>query len=156
VEGEGEQRIWIRRGWCAQCRRAQALLPSFVLFRRLDEDAVIGSALTLAAGGTGARKVAQQLGRPHTTVRAWWRRASAQAPTLLASLLEVATSLDAAPVDLMKDGLAGVLEALEAAWERARRYLGDRLPDRWGFWSLISGGLALATNRSPLFPARGG
>lgn len=130
-------------------------MPSFLFVRRLDEDAVIGSALTLAAGGLGGRKVARQLRRPHTTVRDWWR-ASARAPTLLASVLARATSLDAAPVDLALDGLAGVLESLEAAWERARQRLGDRLPDRWGFWSLISGGLALATNTSPLFPAGGG
>ena len=68
------QRIWIRRGWCARCRRTQAFLPSFLFARRLDEDAVIGSALTLAVGGRGARTIAQQLAVPHTTVRDWWRR----------------------------------------------------------------------------------
>jgi hypothetical protein len=151
-EREGEQRIWIRRGWCGQCGRTQALLPSFLFVRRLDEDAVIGSALTLAASGTGVRKVAWQVALPHTTVRDWWRRACARAPTLLASLLALATSLDSAPVDLTMDGLAGGLQALEAAWGRARLRSSERLPDRWGFWSLISGGLALATNTSPLFP----
>jgi hypothetical protein len=156
AERRPEQRIWIQRGWCAHCRHAEALLPSFLLVRRLDEDAVIGSALSLAAGGTGARAIAQQLAVPRSTVRDWWRRACARAPTLLASLLALATSLDPAPVALTADGLVGVLEALENAWERARQHLGARLPDRWGFWSLISGGLALAAHTSPPLPGGSG
>lgn len=147
------QRIWIGRGRCRPCRRTQALLPSFLLARRLDEAAVIGSALTLAAGGSGARTIAQHLDLPHTTVRDWWRRVRAQAPGLLANLLALAISLDAAPVPLATDGAAAVLEALEHAWQRARQRLGARVPDRWGFWSLISGGLALAPHTSPPFRA---
>lgn len=146
------QRIWIRRGWCARCRRTQAFLPSFLFARRLDEDAVIGSALTLAASGRGARTIAQQLAVPHTTVRDWWRRMRAQAPMLLASLLALATSLDPAPVGLTTDGAPGVLEALESTWQRARQRLDAHIPDRWAFWSLVSGGLALAPNTSPPFP----
>jgi hypothetical protein len=127
-------------------------LPSFLLARRLDAAAVIGSALSLAAGGLGARRVAEQLALPHTTVRDWWRRACARAPTLLTSLLTLATSLDPAPVGLTTDGLAGVLEALESAWQRARQRLGARIPDRWAFWSLVSGGLALAPHTNPPLP----
>ena len=146
------QRIWIRRGWCAHCRCTQALLPSFLFARRLDEDAVIGSALTLAAGGSGARTIAQQLALPHTTVRDWWRRVRARAPTLLVALLALATSLDPAPVGLTADGAPGVLQALENAWQRAWQRLGARIADRWGFWSLVSGGLALAPHTSPPLP----
>ena len=154
--GPAEHRVWIRRGWCARCRRTQALLPAFLFVRRLDENAVIGSALTLAVAGAGARRVARHLALPHTTVRDWWRRACARAPTLLAALLSLATSVDPAPVDSKADGLSGVLEALASAWQRARQRLGARLSDRWGFWSLISGGLVLGTNTSPLFPGRSG
>ena len=146
------ERIWIRRGWCAQCGRTQALLPSFLFVRRLDVDTVIGSALEQAAGGRGARPIAHALGLPYTTVRDWWRRVCARGPTLLASLLAVATSLDLAPVALSRDGAAAVLEALEQTWQRARQRLGARIPDRWAFWSLVSGGLALATNISPPLP----
>lgn len=149
-----EQRVWIRRAWCRQCRRTHALVPSFLFARRLDLAAVIGSALTLAAQGRGMRPIAQQLAVPHSTVRDWWRRVRIRAPTLLASLLTLATSLDPAPVSLAADGTAAVLEALECAWERARVRLGRRLPDRWAFWSLISGGRALAPHRSP--PLSGG
>lgn len=48
---------------------------------------VIGSALHQAAGGRGARAIAEQPGIRHTTVRDWWRRVRALASTLLAGLL---------------------------------------------------------------------
>jgi hypothetical protein len=147
------QRIWIRRGWCPGCRRTQALLPSFLFVQRLDVAAVIGIALTRAAAGDGARPIAADLDLPHTTVRDWWRRVRAGARGLLGPLLMRATSLDPAPVDLLHDGAAAVLEALHAIWQRTHQRLGVRSPDQWALWSLISGGLALAPHTSPPFPA---
>jgi hypothetical protein len=147
-----EQRVWIRRGWCGQCQRTQALLPSFLFARRLDPAAVIGAACTLAVAGWGMRPIARQLAVPHSTVRDWWRRLRIRAPTLLAPLVRLATRLDPAPVALAADGAAAVLEALETTWERARTRLGPRLPDRWACWSVISGGQVLAPHRSPPFP----
>jgi hypothetical protein len=147
-----EQRIWIRRGWCPRCRHTQALLPSFLFVRRLDVSVVIGTGLEQAAGGRGARPIAAHLAVPHTTVRDWWRRLQVQAPWLLASLLALALRLDPAPVDLRRDGGAAVLEALAAAWQRAGRHLGAPPSDRWAFWSLMSGGLALAPHSRPPFP----
>ncbi|MBM2850240.1 MAG: hypothetical protein HW418_3182 [Anaerolineales bacterium] len=144
-----EQRIWIRRGWCACCQHTQALLPSFLFAHRIDANVVIGSALEQAAAGSGTRPIAQRLELPHTTVRDWWRRVTATAPLLLAALLAYATSVDPAPVTLLMDGVAAVLEALAQACERTRQRLGTRLPDCWAFWSLISGGLALAPHTSP-------
>jgi hypothetical protein len=128
------------------------LLPSFLLIDRLDVVQVIGVGLDHAAHGMGARTVAHQLALPHTTVRDWWRRLRARAPTLLVAILALATSLDPAPVDLMMDGAPAVLEAVELTWQRAARHLADRLPDRWGFWSLVSGGLALAPHTGPPLP----
>jgi hypothetical protein len=147
-----DQRIWIRRGWCASCRQTHALLPSFLFVRRLDAGAVIGAGLEQAAGGSGARPIAHRLGIPHSTVRDWWRRLRSRAPTLLAVALAVATRLDPAPVELRRDGAAAVLEALVAAWRRAERRLAGRAPDPWAFCSLMSGGRALAPHTSPPFP----
>lgn len=127
-------------------------MPSFLFVHRLDTNAVIGSALEQAAGGRGTRPIAHGLAVPHTTVRDWWRRVRARTPTLLASLLALATSLDPAPVVLGKDGAAAVLEALEHTWQRARQHLGAHMPDRWAFWSLVSGGLALSPHTSPPLP----
>lgn len=149
AERRPAQRIWIGRGWCARCGCTQALLPSFLLARRLDTNAVIGSALEQAAGGSGARPIAGRLGLPHTTVRGWWRRLRARAPELLETVLAVATGLDPAPVALTTAGAGAVFEALSCAWHRARQRVAGRIPDRWAFWSLISGGLALAPHTSP-------
>jgi hypothetical protein len=151
-----EQRVWIRRGWCPHCRHTHALLPSFLLVRRLDAGPVIGAGLEQAASGSGARTVAQQVAVPPTTVRDWWRRLRAQAPLLLVSLLALALRLDAAPVDLRRDGAGAVLEALTAAWQRAQQRRPEHFPDRWAFWSLMSGGRALAPHTSPPFPGEPG
>jgi hypothetical protein len=152
ARGQPDQQVWIRRGWCRRCRGTHAFLPSFLFAHRLDPVAVIGAAFTLAAAGRGLRPIAHLLAVPHSTIRDWWRRLRIRAPTLLASLLALATSLDPAPVALAQDGAAAVLEALEATWQRARGRLGERVPERWAFWSLMSGGRILAPHRSPPFP----
>jgi len=147
-----EQRIWIRRGRCKRCRCTQALLPSFLLICRLDVTQVIGTALDQAAAGTGARTIARHLGVPHTTARDWGRRVRANASVLLSPLLALATSFDPAPVDLTTDGTAAMLEALRCAWQRTQRRLAGQIPDLWSFWSLVSGGQALALHMSPPLP----
>jgi hypothetical protein len=128
------------------------LLPSFLLVCRLDVVQVIGYATCRAAAGIGGRTIAEELALPHSTVRDWWRRVKINAPELLASVLALATSVDPAPVDLRTDGAAAVMEALWGAWQRARQHLVSRTPDQWAFWSLISGGLALAPHTSPPLP----
>jgi hypothetical protein len=153
TDGGQEQRLWIRRGRCPGCQRSHALLPSFLLVRRLDAVQQIGAGVEQAVAGSGGRTIAQRLDLPHTTVRDWWRRFRARAPTLLGALLRLATSLDPAPVRLRTEGAAAVLEGLASTWERAQQRLGTRLPDRWSCFSLISGGEALAAHTSPPFPA---
>jgi hypothetical protein len=65
--------------------------------------------------------------------------------------------LDAAPVLLSgTDDERAAFEALGASWQRARTRFGGRIPELWHFWSLISGGRALGTNRSPLYAPRTG
>jgi transposase-like protein len=134
-------------------------LPDFLLERRLDEVEVIGQALALGiVGGLGMRSVANRLGVPMTTARDWRRRFQLHAPALAAALVALAVHLDPTAVLLSHDGEAAALEALGAAWQRARTRFGARvpLPTVWRFWSLISGGKALGTNRSPPFRQRSG
>jgi hypothetical protein len=150
VRGPGTEQVWIRRGRCARCLRSHALLPDFLLERRVDTVEVIGHALALGiVGGLGMRTVAEQLGVPLTTARAWRRRFQLRAPALAAALVAVAVHLDAAAVVLTTDGEAAGLEALGAAWQRARTRFGEGVPGVWRFWSVLSGGQALGTNRSP-------
>jgi len=150
VRGPGTDQLWIRRGRCSRCLRSHALLPDFLLERRLDDVEVIGQALALGiVGGLGMRRVANQVGVPMTTARDWRRRFELRAPTLAAALVAMAVQLDPAAVLLSTDGETAALEALGAAWLRARTRFGERTPVLWRFWSLISGGRALGTNRSP-------
>jgi hypothetical protein len=157
VRGPGTEQVWIRRGRCSRCLRSHALLPDFLLERRVDTVEVIGHALALGIiGGLGMRTVAEQLGVPMATARGWRRRFQVHAPVLAAALMAVAVQLDPTPVLLEGQGESAVLEALGAAWQRARSRFGGRVPAVWQFWSLISGGKALGTNRSPPFARRGG
>ena len=149
VRGPGTQRLWIRRGRCSRCLHSHALLPDFLLERRLDEVEVIGRGLALAVGGLAMGTVAEQVGVPMTTAREWRRRHQLRAPALAAALVALAVYLDPAAVLLATAGEATALEALGAAWQRARARFGERVPTVWRFWSLISGGQALGTNRSP-------
>jgi hypothetical protein len=157
VRGPGTEQLWIRRARCSKCLRSHALLPDFLLERRLDEVEVIGRTLALGiVSGLGMRNVANRLGVPMTTAREWRRRFQIRAPTLAAALVAVAVHLDPAAVVLTTDGEAAALEALGATWQRARARFGAHVPSVWRFWSVISGGQALGTNRSPPFARRSG
>jgi hypothetical protein len=149
VRGPGTEHVWIRRGRCADCRRSHALLPDFLLERRLDEVEVIGRSLALHVTGLSMRNVAEHMAVPMTTAREWQRRFQVRAPVLTAVFTALAVHLDPAAVLLAANGEAAALEALGVAWQRARARFGDRVPAIWRFWSLISGGQALGTNRSP-------
>jgi hypothetical protein len=128
------------------------------LERRLDEVQLIGHALALGiTSGWGMRPVAERLGIPLTTARDWRRRFRVNAVRLAMVLVAVAVRLDPAPVLLSGAGNERVaFEALGASWQRTHTRFGERTPDQWRFWSLISGGRALGTNRSPPYAARTG
>jgi hypothetical protein len=121
-----------------------------LLERRLDEVGVIGRALVLSSViSLGMRQVADQVSVPMTTARGWRRQFRLRAPALAAAIVAIAVQLDPTAVLLDGTGETAALQALGAAWQRARRRFGERIPGLWRFWSLISGGQALGTNRSP-------
>ncbi|HKE98243.1 MAG TPA: DUF6431 domain-containing protein [Actinomycetes bacterium] len=153
----GERRLWIRRGRCSACRRSHALVPDFLLARRLDGVEAVGHGLALAAGGIGQRAVARHLDVPHTTARAWWRRFRARSPTLTAALVALAVGLDGVAVELgADDGASAALAALAVLWQRARARWGERVGAVWRFWSRVTGGRALATTTSAPLAGRSG
>src|SRR6266542_104294 len=98
-------RVWVARAKCRPCGVTHALLPSFLLLRRVDVVWVIGEALERVAAGVGVRPVAAGLGVPHTTVRDWWRRLGVRAPVLVAGLCALLVELGG-----LVDGLPGVAE----------------------------------------------
>ena len=140
ARGPGTERLWIRRRRCARCRRSHALLPDFLLERRLDEVEVIGQALALSiVNGLGMRPVAERLGVPMTTARDWRRRFRVNALVLATALVALAVRLDPAAVLLSATHHeTAALESLGAAWQRARTRFGQRMPKLWRFWSLSS------------------
>jgi hypothetical protein len=119
---------------------------------------VIGQALVLSVGGgLGIRPVAERLGVPMTTARDWQRRFRGNALMMVTALVAVAVQLDPAPVLLRApNDETAALEALGATWQRVRTRFGERVPELWRWWSVISGGKALGTNRSPPYPRRTG
>ena len=120
-----------------------------MLVRRLDVVEVIGHGLARTViQGLGLRSVAEQFGVPHTTIRSWWRRFRARAPTLLATCLALAVQLTGLSVQLAADDERGALEALGVAWDRAHAWFGEHVGELWPFWSRISRGQALGTNTS--------
>jgi hypothetical protein len=150
--GRRVERLWIGRSVCRGCGRTHALLPSFVVPRRLDAAPVIGAALERAAGGLGHRPLAAWLGLPETTVRGRLRRARAQAALLAARLWRLAQELGAlaprAPPG--ERPLAALLRALAVAHGAAARRLGEAgLPDRFGLLVCLAGDGLLAHTSSP-------
>jgi hypothetical protein len=66
------------------------LLPVTVLLRRAYAVEVIGAALTARAGGSGHRRIGEQLGVPVATVRGWLRVMGARLEQVRIRLLAVA------------------------------------------------------------------
>lgn len=123
--------IFIRRARCSACATSHALIPALLLSRRFDHVEVIGTALTRAVSGAGMRPIALHLGVPHSTARDWRRRYRARAPTLAAGFAALAVELGGLAPDVSRDPETAGLEALAAAWERARRRFGTSIPTPW-------------------------
>ena len=150
VREQGEHRLFIRRGRCQRCGQTHALLPSFLLGRRLDPVAVIGRALALGVSGLGMLKVAAEVGVPHSTARDWRRRHRARAPALAVGFAALRVELGDEVTTLPEVPEQAALAALGAAWAARRGLLG-----LWGFASVMSCGSWLGTNKTPLWAPLG-
>lgn len=143
-------RIWVRRGKCQRCGVTHALLPVFLLLRRLDPVAVIGNAVARMVGGGGARPAAEQAGVPHTTARDWRRRHRARAPSWLSRAEALIAELGGELPWWADDVERAALEAMVTAWRRAgMRTAGGEVLGLWQFVSAISGGSWLGTTTTP-------
>src|SRR5258708_22998356 len=91
---ERERKIFMPRVRCRACGVTHALLPAFVLARRLDAAEPVGAVIGQVAGGAcGVRRAAAAAGVPHTTARGWVRRVTARAGGLAGSFSAVAGGL---------------------------------------------------------------
>jgi hypothetical protein len=121
------------------------LLPASVLLRRADAVEVIGAGLLAAAGGLGKRRVAEQVGRPVSTVRGWLARLARVADRVLAVCAAVAAGFGAGfvPPAPTAGPVAAVVEMLGGLGRAAGRRLGgSRSP--WRLAALVTGGRLLA------------
>ena len=148
-------RVWVARAKCRPCGVTHALLPSFVLLRRVDVVWVIGEALERVAAGAGLRPVAAGLGVPHTTARDWWRRFEMRAPVLAAGLCSLAVELGGVVGGLFGVPERGALAALAALAARVGQRLGGAGPATWPLAAVVSGGGWLGATTSPPWAGRG-
>ena len=151
--GRARFRLLVRRACCGGCGRTHALLPGFLLARRLDAVDAVGCALGMAADGHGYRPIAAALGLPGSTVRGWLRRLRARADVLRGWFVGLAVELAEPPARPPPAcSLLGLLvRAIADAFLAARLRLGPGAVTGgvWAFSSAASSGWLL-TNTSGL------
>lgn len=145
--------MFVPRVRCGSCDCTHAVLPAFVLVRRLDVVTSIGAALEDVAGsGCGVRPAARRVGVPYTTARGWVRRFGRRAERLQVAFgaltVELGGVVAAGPGgDAPRRALAAVTAAFDAAcWLVGWSGLG-----RWRFASAVSGGSLIGTNTNTLY-----
>jgi Domain of unknown function (DUF6431) len=141
------RRIFVPRLRCGPCRVTHALLPAFVLARRLDAAEAIGGVLAaVAAGRCGVRPAAERAGVAHTTARGWWRRFVARAPALGAGFAALAVELGGGAVSPPEGAARFAAAAIGAAFTAASGLPGWAPLGAWRFASAVTGGRLLAAN----------
>lgn len=150
LRGEaGPVEVRPRRGRCRSCTKTQVLVPDVALARRVDTAAVIGRALTAAAGGAGHRKVAVVVARPVSTVRGWLRRFVAAAARVAVHFRAWAHALDPNLGAIAPSGstLVDAVETIGVAARAASLRLGPR--PAWSWASALSAGGLISNTNSP-------
>lgn len=151
VSAEVIHRLSVRRARC--CERTHALLPGFVTLGRLDAVGVIGPAVETMCGGVGMRRVAEDLGLKHTTVRDWRRRFARRAEMLAVGFSRFCVAVGGLAPRLSGQPEAVAVAAATAAWVAARRRFGDGVGGLWRLANAVIGGHLLSTNTDPPWAA---
>ena len=141
----------VHRVRCPRCRAGYAILPDFVVARRLDTAEVIGAAVTAAAGAPGAaRGTALLAGVPARTVRSWRARFTAISMPLAIGFSALAAGRGWQPVDLPRATPAHTaMAAIGAAWHTTlTRYPASPLRGPWRFANAMCGGALMAIRRA--------
>jgi hypothetical protein len=141
------RRIFVPRLRCGPCRVSHALLPAFVLARRLDTAETIGGVLAaVAAGRCGVRPAAERAGVAHTTARGWWRRFAARAPVLGTGFAALAVELGGEAITPPAGAARFAAAAAGAAFAAAAGLPGWAPLGAWRFASAVTGGTMLAAS----------
>ncbi len=121
-EGGVVHTIFVRRAYCRPCDRGEALVPDFVLARRLDSTATIGAALLQDAGvelPDGATDLYREV--PSRTLRSWRQRFAERADELAAILSAFCAAWGGLAPRSAPTALGRATESIGAAWRAARR-----------------------------------
>ena len=149
---ERERKIFIPRVRCRVCGVTHALLPAFVLARRLDAAEPVGAVIGQVAGGAcGVRGAAAAAGVPYTPARGWARRFAGRAGELAVSFSALAVELGGEVVRPVLDRLRWAVAAIGAAFTAAAGLPGWAVLGRWRFACAVTGGSLLAANASSPF-----
>ena len=149
---ERERKIFIPRVRCRACGVSHALLPAFILARRLDAAETAGAVIGQVTGGAcGVRPAAAAAGVPYTTARGWVRRFAARAGELAVSFSALAVELGGEVVRPLPDRCRFAVAAIMAGFAAAAGLPGWAVLGRWRFASAVTGGSLLAANASSPF-----
>jgi len=143
-----ERKVFIRRVRCRCCGATHAVLPAFLLARRLDAADQAGGVIGQVAAGRGVRPAAAAAGVPHATARGWVRRLGSRAGGLAVSFAALAADLGGEVLVPGPDRFGHAVAAITAAFAAAAALPGWAALGPWRFASAVTGGSLLAANAS--------
>lgn len=141
----------VHRVRCPRCRAGHAVLPDFVVARRLDSADVIGAAVAATADAPGAARAAALLATvPARTVRSWRARFTVISMPLALGFSALAAERGWQPADLPGVTPAHTaMAAIGAAWHTTlTRYPASPLRGPWRFANAMCGGALMAIRMS--------
>lgn len=140
-------RVFIHRARCASCGCGHALLPDFILRRRLDSTRAVGAAVLVGVGVTVPPAAEELLrGVPGRTVRSWRQRFATHgdAWSLRFEALCLAWRGELPfPPPRHLDSTSRALAGIGLVWKAARRHHED-LPAPWLLANVITGNSLLS------------
>jgi len=141
----------VHRVRCPRCRAGHAVLPDFVVARRLDSTDVIGAAVAAAVGASVAGRGAVLLAAvPARTVRSWRARFTAFSLPLAIGFSALAAGWGWQPADLPCVTPAHTaMAAIGAAWHTTlTRWPASPLRGPWRFANAMCGGALMSIRMS--------
>ena len=146
------RKIFVPRVRCGRCAVTHALLPAFVLARRLDAAGDAGAVIgQVAAGECGVRPAAARVQVPYTTARGWVRRFTARAGELAVSFPALAADLGGDVLRPLDPPARFAAAAIGAAFAAAAGLPGWAALGPWRFASAVTGGSLIAASASSPF-----
>src|SRR4029453_16755691 len=149
---EREGKFFSPRVRCRGCGVSHALLPAFVLARRLDAAEPVGTVIEQVTGGAcGVRRGAAAGGGGRSAGRGWVRRFAGRAGELAVSFSALAAELGGEAVRPLPHRCRFAVAAITAAFTAAAGLPGWAALGRWRFACAVTGGSLLAASASSPF-----